>query len=176
MKEWCKYILSAVSGIAVGAIAMLCLNKCSGVEPIEPIIIHDSIDVHDTTYIAGKTKVLQVRDTIVITKYDTIAGKTDTTQTLVYATKEYADTFATDTSSIALAVRYSGYNAKIDSVGLQYRFEVQPKVVHDKRGWGWCVMPSVQVGYGVGLNGSQVIASPYVGVGVSVGFGYHWRK
>ena len=173
MKDWCKYILTAVGGMAVGAIAMFCFSRCNGPEPIEPVIIHDSITVRDTTYLAGKTKVLHVRDTVYLTKYDTIEGRTDTTQTLIYATKQYTDTFATDTSRIELAVRYSGYNAHIDSVGLQYRFEVQPKVVHDKRGFGQFVGIGVGVGYGLGCK-DPLRFEPYVGVHVVYGFGYHW--
>ncbi|MBO4691064.1 MAG: hypothetical protein J5621_09365 [Paludibacteraceae bacterium] len=186
MKDWCKYILTAIGGIAVGAIAMFCLNKCSGVEPAEPIIIHDSIDVHDTAYIAEHTEPLYVirHDTMWIpapaspsqsdsTLCDGRVTKDSIAVDIPITAYEYKDTFATDTSSIALAVRYSGYNAKIDSVGLQYRFEVQPNVVHDKKGWGQFVGVGVGVGYGLGCQ-QPLRFEPYVGVHVVYGFGYHW--
>lgn len=175
MKNWQKHSICVVCGLAVGALAMWLCNRCSH-EEIEPIVIHDSIDIHDTTYLAGKTRVLSVRDTIYLTKIDTEYHIVDTTEMLVYATKEYCDTFATDTSSIELAVAFSGYNAKIDSVGLDFTFVVQPRVIDKKKGWRFFVGPAIQVGYGAGLNGNQVIASPYVGVGVSLGWGYTFTK
>lgn len=164
---WWRYIVSAVVGLLVGLFAMWCFQRCS-VQPVEPIVIHDSISVHDTAYIAGKTRTLYVRDTLYVQRTDT-----QYIDTLIYAAKEYRDTFATDTSRIELAVAFSGYNARIDSVGINYRFEVEPRVETKKRGFGWCVMPSVQVGYGVAL-GSQVVAAPYIGVGFAIGWGYHF--
>ena len=169
MPKWASNILTALAGVAVGLFAMWMMQRCS-TQPIEPIVLHDSIAVHDTLRIAGKTHTLYVRDTLYVQRTDT-----QYIDTLLYAAKEYRDTFATDTSRIELAVAFSGYNAKIDSVGLNYTLEVQPRVVREKKGWGWCVMPSVQVGYGVAL-GQPIIAAPYIGVGVSVGWGYTWRK
>lgn len=175
MKNWQKNSLFALAGIGVGVLAMWLCNRCSH-EPIEPIVIHDTICRTDTAYLAGKTK------TLYITRYDTIREwEYDTITHTEYAVvpieqKLYKDTFATDTSSIELAVAFSGYNAKIDSVGLDYTFVVQPRVIDKKKGWRFFVGPAIQVGYGVGLNGNQVIASPYVGVGVSLGWGYTFTK
>lgn len=172
MKNWQKHSVCVVCGLAVGALAMWLCQRCSH-EPIEPIVIHDTICRTDTAYLAGKTKTLYVvrHDTIREWEYDTI---THTEYAVVPIEQRlYKDTFATDTSSIALAVAFSGYKAQIDSVGLDYTFVVQPRTIREKKGFGWCVMPSVQVGYGVAF-GNQVVATPYVGVGVSVGFGYTW--
>ena len=161
------YILTALAGIAVGILLMWLLRK-----PIstEPIVLHDTISVTDTLRIAGKTRTLYVRDTLYVQRTDTQFIKT-----LIYAAKEYRDTFATDTSRIELAVAFSGYNAKIDSVGINYRFEIEPRVVEKKKGWRFFVGPSVQVGYGVAF-GQPIIAAPYVGVGVSIGWGYTFIK
>lgn len=167
-------IVCSVCGIGVGALIMFLCQKCSPLEPVEPIIIRDSIAVHDTAYLAGKTKILSVRDTIYLTKTDTEYQTIDTTDVLVYATKEYCDTFATDTSSIELAVKYSGYNAKIDSIGLNYNFVVQPRIVEKKKGWGQFVGIGVGVGYGASVIQNQVFAAPQIGVSVVYGFGYHW--
>ena len=161
------YILTALCGLALGVLLMWLLSR--NTPPAEPIVLHDTISVTDTIRIAGKTR------TIEVARYDTIKTFDTLTQYAVVPieAKEYRDTFATDTSSIELAVAFSGYNARIDSVGINYHFEVQPRVERQKRGFGWCVMPSVQVGYGVAF-GNSVIAAPYIGVGVAVGWGYHF--
>ena len=141
--------------------------------PVEPVIIHDSISIHDTAYIEGKTitKYIVRYDTIREWEYDTLTEYA----VVPIEAREYKDTFATDSSSIELDVHFSGYNAKIDSIGLSYTFTIEPRVVEKKRGWAFFVGPSVQVGYGVAF-GSPVIAAPYVGVGVSLGWGYYFKK
>lgn len=177
-----SHIWSAVAGIAVGVAIVLSMRACNkSLEPEpEPIVLMDTIRVTDTLRITEHTKPLYV------IKWDTLYLENpaspdiamdslcDGYVTIPITQKEYRDTFATDSSRIELGVLFSGYKAKIDSIDLQYRFEVQPRVKVQKRGWGWCVMPSVQAGYGVAFGGN-VIAAPYVGVGVSVGFGYYWR-
>lgn len=168
-----SHIVTGVVCLAVGVALAIGIRSCTSIpQPTDPIVIHDTISVTDTLRIAGKTKTLYVRDTILVCANN---APTDTTKidTLVYAQKEYRDTFTTDSSRTELAVRFSGYNAKIDSIGLTQEWTIQPRVVEKKNGWGWCVMPSVQVGYGVAF-GSPIIAAPYIGVGVSVGWGYHW--
>ena len=171
---WWKYILTALVGIVVGLLIMFLMQRCKPDVPVEPVVIHDTISIHDTAYIASKTKVIEVIrwDTIREYEYDTL------TQYAVVPIeqKEYRDTFATDSSRTELAVRFSGYHAQIDSVGLIQEWTIQPRVVEKKKGWGWVVAPSIQVGYGVAIGRSAVIAAPYVGVGVSVGFGYSWIK
>lgn len=181
MPKWWNNILSAFVGLLVGLFAMWCFQRCS-VQPVEPIVIHDSISVPDTAALAAHTKPKYIVkwDTLYMPKdssfvsEDSCSHKDTTPYVAIPITAyEYKDTFVTDTSSIELAVAFSGYNARIDSIGINYRFEVEPRVIREKKGFGWCVMPSVQVGYGVAF-GSQVVAAPYIGVGVAVGWGYHW--
>lgn len=168
MSKLLYYTLTALAGAAVGLFAMWMMQRC-GTHPIEPITIHDTICIHDTTRIAAKTRTIYVAklDTLIVRDTDSIAV------TLPLEHKEYRDTFSTDTSRIELAVAFSGYNAKIDSVGMNYHFEVEPRIIEKKKGWRFFVGPSVQVGYGVAF-GSPIIAAPYVGVGIAVGWGYHW--
>lgn len=179
-----SHIIVSCSALAIGLIAGLLLRGCSGKElpeDPEPIVLIDTIRVTDTLRIAEHTKPLYV------IKWDTLYLENpaspdiardslcDGYVTVPITQSEYRDTFATDSTKAEIAVLFSGYNAKIDSIGLTYEATIQPKVYVKKNGWAWCVMPSVQVGYGVAF-GNQVVAAPFVGVGVSVGFGYTWRK
>ena len=160
----------------IGAVCLLAgivlgffLKGCKPSSPAEPIVLTDTIRVHDTLRLREHTK------TIVVVRYDTLwLTKKDTAYALAPITQsEYRDTFATDSTRAEVAVLFSGYNARIDSIGINYQAAIQPRVERKKKGWGWCVMPSVQVGYGVAL-GSQVVAAPYIGVGVAIGWGYHF--
>lgn len=156
-----------IGGVIIGA----SFRGCSKPQPTEPIVLHDTLTIRDTLRIAGKTKTVYVSltDTMIVRDTDTIRIE------IPIEHKEYRDTFETDSSRIELGVHYQGYKAKIDSIDLKSRYTIQPSVVEKKRGFAWCVMPSVQVGYGVAF-GSPVVAAPYVGIGVSVGWGYTWRK
>ena len=184
-------IVCFLAGIALGYIIRGCVPE----QPTapEPIVIHDTIKQTDTLRLRAKTK------TIEVIRYDTIWMRVDSAENahtttdsnhFVDTTKmvdsiavpipitqsEYRDTFLTDTSRAEVGVLFSGYNARIDSIGINYQLTQEPRVERKKRGFGWCVMPSIQVGYGLGLNGNIVTASPYIGVGVSIGWGYHWTK
>lgn len=187
----------------IGAVCLLAgivlgffLKGCVPEQPTapEPIVINDTIKQTDTIRLRAKTK------TIEVIRYDTIWMRVDSAENahtttdsnhFVDTTKmvdstnadfalvpitqsEYRDTFLTDTSRVEVGVLFSGYNARIDSIGINYQLTQEPRVERKKSGFGWCVMPSIQVGYGLGLNGNIVTASPYVGVGVSIGWGYHW--
>lgn len=165
--------------LLVGIVLGFFLKGCKPSSPAEPIVLTDTIRVHDTLRLREHTKTIEVvrYDTIWLPKVDSAQNAHTTTDAefaLVPITQsEYRDTFATDSTRAEVAVLFSGYNARIDSIGINYRFEVEPRVERKKKGFGWCVMPSVQVGYGVAL-GSQVVAAPYIGVGVAIGWGYHF--
>lgn len=184
-------IVCFLTGIALGYIIRGCVPEQPTVP--EPIVIHDTIKQTDTLRLREKTK------TIEVVRYDTIWMREDSAENahtttdsnhfldttemvdtngdfaLVPITQsEYRDTFLTDTSRAEVGVLFSGYNARIDSIGINYQLTHYNRVERKKGGFGWCVMPSIQVGYGLGLNGNIVTASPYVGIGVSIGWGYHW--
>ena len=165
-----RYIVSLLAGMIFGLV-LACIGRgCKPSSPAKPIVLTDTIRVHDTLRIKEHTKPREV------VRIDTIWLKGDTITEYVeipITQSEYRDTFATDSTRAEVAVLFSGYNARIDSIGINYRFEVEPRVIRKKKGFGWCVMPSLQVGYGVAL-GSQVVAAPYIGVGVAIGWGYHF--
>ena len=165
------------SHIGIGAVCLLAgivlgffLKGCKPSSPAEPIVIHDTISVTDTLHIAGHTK------TLYVTKWDTIEVRdTDTIKIEIpIEHREYRDTFVTDSSRIELGVYFEGYKAKIDSIDLNYRFEVQPQVQVKKKGWGQFVGIGVGGGYGASIVGQTVYAAPQIGVSIVYGFGYHW--
>lgn len=186
--------ISLALGLLIGLTIGFAFRSCGEKEvQTEPIVIHDTIKQTDTLRLRAHTK------TIEVIRYDTIWMREDSAENahtttdsnhygdttemvdtnadfaLVPITQsEYRDTFLTDTSRAEVGVLFSGYNARIDSIGINYQLTQEPRVERKKSGFGWCVMPSIQVGYGLGLNGNVVTASPYVGVGVSIGWGYHW--
>lgn len=175
---WKNYLIGFVLGMMFWMLITF-FKGCGRTSDPEPIVFHDTIVRVDTAYLAAKTKVVYK------TKFDTLVVR-DTVKedgTVVHDTiaieipiehKLYADSFITDSSRIDLTVKFSGYHAKIDSVGLGYNFTIDPQVVEKKKGFGWCVMPSVNVGYGLGVYEQSPVFTPYIGVGVSIGWGYHW--
>lgn len=170
-----------IAGIVLGAGFRSCGSSTKPV-PADPVVIHDTVTITDTLRIKGKTKTLEVHDTVWVVR-DTFAGDINVgskPQPLVNETKLYRDTFTTDSSFIALGVKYSGYEAKIDNIDLQYRFNVQPRTIVKKKGWGQFVGIGIGVGYGASFVshpsgvGTVVYAAPEVGVHITYGWGYHW--
>jgi hypothetical protein len=190
-----NYISLAI-GLLLGLTIAFAFRSCGEKEvQTEPIVIHDTIKVQDSAWLAAHTKhnPKPIRhDTIWIEREDSADNAHTTTDSnhFVDTTKmvdtnadyalvpitqsEYRDTFLTDTSRTEVGVLFSGYNARIDSIGINYQLTRDNRVERKKSGFGWVVAPSIQVGYGLGLNGNIVTASPYVGIGVSIGWGYHW--
>lgn len=168
-----------IIGVLLGAGFHSCGNGTKP-EPTVPTVIHDTVTVKDTVRIAGKTK------TLYVTKWDTLRIESHVTDSLSdtclcdgYVTvpiecKEYRDTFTTDSSRIELGVQFSGYEAKIDNIDLQYRFDVKPRTIVKKKGWGQFIGIGIGAGYGVSVINQQVYAAPEVGVHITYGWGYHW--
>lgn len=180
-------VVCFVAGAIIGAGLRSCSNNGqNGDAQNTPKVIHDTVTVHDTTYIAKHTKPKEVvrwdtlylpADTTSKTTSDTTIKTTssDADFALVPITQyEYRDTFLTDSSRIELGVQFSGYDAKIDHVDLQYRFQVQPRTIVKKRGWGQFIGVGIGVGYGASVVGQRVYAAPEVGVHITYGWGYHW--
>ena len=164
-----------ICGAIIGAGLRSCSVKPNNIPPAAPVVLHDTVRITETVRIESKTKpVAPPRDTIWLVKPDTDNHSVDTTKMMVRETKEYRDTFATDSSRIELGVRFSGYEAKIEDIDLQYRFSVQPRTIVKKKGWGQFVGVGIGLGYGASVVGQRVYAAPEVGVHITYGWGYHW--
>ena len=178
-------VVCFVAGAIIGAGLRSCSVKPGSTPPeqVPPVVIHDTVTVRDTVRIAKHTKPKEV------VRWDTVyvdSAKIATTTTskttssdadfaLVPITQyEYRDTFTTDSSRIELGVQFSGYDAKINNVDLQYRFQVQPRTIVKKKGWGQFIGVGIGVGYGASVVGQRVYAAPEVGLHITYGWGYHW--
>ena len=181
-----------VAGVIIGAGLRSCSVKPGSTPPeqVPPVVIHDTILLRDSSHLSSHTKPKEVvrHDTIWITKPTEVSEVKDTTSkttrdttskdaefALVPITQhEYRDTFLTDSSRIELGVQFSGYDAKIDNVDLQYSFQVQPRTIVKKKGWGQFIGVGIGVGYGASVVGQRVYAAPEVGIHITYGWGYHW--
>lgn len=178
IKAGCLHGAMTLAVFFIGMAVMFGLTRCGHEEP-KPIVLHDTISVHDTAYITKHTKPREVirHDTIWLPKVDSAENAHTTTDAdfaLVPITQsEYRDTFATDSTRAEVAVLFSGYNARIDSVGINYQATIQPLVERKKNGWGQFVGIGVGAGYGVAF-GSPIVAAPEIGIHIVYGFGYHW--
>lgn len=187
--------ISLALGLLLGLTIAFAFRSCGKEEAqTEQVVIRDTIKQTDTLRIVQHTKTIEVirYDTIWIEREDSAENAHTTTDSnhcvdttemvdsiavaIPITQSEYRDTFLTDTSRAEVGVLFSGYNARIDSIGINYQVTHYNRVERKKSGFGWVVAPSIQVGYGLGLNGNVVTASPYVGIGVSIGWGYHWTK
>lgn len=163
-----------VAGIVLGAGFRSCSSKPAEPAP-RPEVIHDTVCIHDTLRIAGKTRTIYttVTDTLIVRNTDTIHV------TMPLEHKQYRDTFTTDSSRIELGVRFSGWHAQIDGIDLKSQYTIQPRTIEKKKGWGQFIGVGIGVGYGASFvgNGSGatiVHAAPEIGVHITYGWGYHW--
>lgn len=182
------HITLASACFIVGALIGAGLRGCTIKDPKtpDPIILHDTIEVSNPTDIAEHTKPKYVirRDTLWLPKPETPCDSADSVcdgrvtdsipVDIPITCYEYRDTFKTDSSRIELGVQFSGYDARIDNVDLQYRFNIQPRTIVKKKGWGQFIGIGLGIGYGASVVGQTVYAAPEVGVHITYGWGYHW--
>ena len=129
---------------------------------IDTIHIHtrDTLKV-EVEKVRIHTKILEVKDTLFV--HDTI---------LLRESKVYADTIS--------QIWFSGIEAQIDSI--EYTLPRDTTIIKEtieirkKKGFGQSVTIGIQAGYGVGfgIKDKTYGAEPYIGIGVTYGFGYHW--
>ena len=179
-----------VAGIVLGAGFRSCSSKPAEPVPAEPVVKHDTVIIHDTAYIAAKTKPVKQLppDTIktpvpngvpnVVSNSatsDTNNASSDSIIVQVPMTAyEFRDTITTDTSRIELGIQFSGYKAKIDGIDLKSQYTVQPRTIEKKKGWGQFIGVGIGVGYGASVVGQTVYAAPEIGLHITYGWGYHW--
>lgn len=160
MKTWQSILLGV--GIALAVLASFYIGRktapFSGLEPLEPK--SDTLVIHDTfTVIEPKIVTRRVIDSVLVAVTDTVMLH-DTTY--IYLEREqivWEDSLA--------RVYASGIYPQIDSVEhftqqLVITKEI-PVVKVQKTRWG----VGFQVGVGMGVTSKRVVATPYIGVGVS---------
>ena len=135
---------------------------------IERIVVRDTIVNKDTI---THTKIIKQDryhyDTIVVN--DTVYIR-DIPQTYTDSCEDYK----LDIN----AVKLYDYSLDIYKVDTFFREIEKVHQIERKGGWCWSVNAGLQVGYGLNVNPSNMQAnfSPYIGLGVSLGFGYSWKK
>lgn len=174
-----------IAGIVLGAGFRSCKRDAKPV-PAAPSIIHDTLIIRDSSQINAHTRPKYVirHDTIWLPTPISPSNNeelfcnphvTDSVAVEIPVMQyEYRDTFITDTSRIELGVQFSGYDARIDNIDLQYRFEVEPRTIIKKKGWGQFIGVGIGVGYGASVVNQRVYAAPEVGIHITYGWGYHW--
>lgn len=188
------HIAFAAACFIVGALIGAGLRSCTAKTPEtpDPIIIRDTIEISNPAAIADHTKpkYMLKHDTLWLPKPETPCDSTDSVcdgrvtdsipVDIPIMCYEYRDTFQTDSSHIELGVEFSGYNAKIENIDLQYRFNIQPRTIVKKKGWGQFIGIGVGVGYGASFVGNPssvgatIYVAPEIGVHLVYGWGYHW--
>lgn len=158
-----------IAGIILG----MSMRSCHRATALQ---VHDTVTVHDTVRLQAKTKILYrtTHDTMLIARHDTV---TDTI--LVHIPiehKQYNDTITTDSSRIEVGIRFSGYRARLDSVGINYQLtkESAPQTKTRLNKWGQFIGVGIGVGYGASVIGRQVFAAPEIGLHITYGWGYRW--
>lgn len=172
-------VVCVVAGIVLGAGFRSCSSKPAEPAP-RPETIHDTVTIHDTAYIAKKTKPKEIvrHDTLWL-PLDTLLGDSLDTGSLIpvdlpITRSEYRDTFTTDSSRIELGVRFSGWHAQIDGIDLKSQYTILPRTIEKKKGWGQFIGVGIGVGYGASVVGQTVYAAPEIGLHITYGWGYHW--
>ncbi len=133
----------------------------------------------------------QVRyDTIVVTRHDTIREHRTIRQTAyhydtivlhdtVYIAdipQDYVDS-TVDYRLRVQAVKMYDYSLDIYRTDTFTRYVPQETTRAKKRGrWGQSVVVGLQAGYGLGVQPTTMQAAfqPYIGIGLTYGFGYSW--
>lgn len=159
-----------LTGFLLGGGGFYCYYKN---KPSETIYLRDTISI-PYEVIKYKTKVKYVTkfDTVVCVVRDSVV---DTVQIeLPIEHKVYQDTIKTDTTNINIGIEYSGFKPQLDRVWIDYSYTGKQVVKSKKKGkFGQSVVIGVQAGYGIGIS-NPVKFQPYIGIGVTYGFGYSW--
>lgn len=176
----------SVLGVVILLLFGLNVHQCSSSPKTEyitspPTRIHDTI-IRDSIQIQEKTVVRYVTKDVFI--YDTIVQIDSLVDTLTMYVpipiehKSYRDFQVTDTCNWEVGINYSGYKASLDSVWFNYSYVPKEIVKPKERGFSPYVGVSLNIGYGAVINtiDKTFVPGPYLGIGVSLGWGYHWKK
>lgn len=140
-------------------------------KPSETIYLRDTVSIpYEVIKYKERVKYVTEFDTIICVVRDSVV---DTVRIeLPIEHKVYQDTITTDTTNINIGIEYSGYRAQIDNLWIDYTYKQREPLKSKKKGkFGQSIVVGVQAGYGIGI---PVKFQPYIGVGVTYGFGYSW--
>lgn len=164
-----KYAPWCIIFLLVALLSILTL-KCCREPKNEPnqVIIHDTITQveFDTLYLDHfKTVKLPIHDTTLFFLTDTLTLVDSVEVEIPIYHYSVDTTFTTDTTSLNIDIRCSGYDVSLDTVTYELRYIPTPQ--KKKNRLGFFVGPSIGVGW---TGGKQI--SPSIGVGVGIGFDF----
>lgn len=170
LKQAWKYLLPLIIGLMIGiAINIPSCNK-------QPDVIVEYVEKHDTITITKeriveKTKIKYVDriDTFYVTK----TGDTIQTPEIPIEYKEYKDTIQNDSVSTAIDVKFHGFNADIDSIGIVHNyFEKQETIIKKKKvGIVWYIGIDLGAGGHIDIPTKTFGWGPQAGIHAGVGIG-----
>lgn len=169
MNKYVK-ILIAVSILLVISIVG---NVYQYYKPIPVTIITDTvtiskIEIQEKIRYKTLLRVDTVRDTIRLASNDTIISVS-----IPITQNTYTDTLLTDTSTLIIGAKYSGYKPSLDSLWYNYTYKPKEALKSKKKGkFGHSIVIGIQAGYGVTIPTPKF--EPYIGVGITYGFGITW--
>lgn len=164
--------------LAVVVVLIFCIvHNDINSKQLEPQIV----TIHDTTTVTVE-KIKEKEKINRVVEYDTfLIVEKDTVRDTIYVSlpieyKQYRDTFNTDTSRTILDIKYSGYKSSLDGVYVHSSFTQRERIKVKHTGFGQFIGVGLQLGYGASINpvNKTFQPSPYIGVGVTYGWGYHW--
>jgi len=159
-----KYALTTI-GILIVIISVFFIGRYSVKSNTDESIHYDTLTIShtdtiykDSIHIQETIKEVIILDTFYI--HDTI---------LITEQKHYKDSLSD--------IWISGISPNLDSVHyyIPYKetiIEVE-KVRQTERKWGCSLIIGPYIGYGIVVNNNQVVLSPELGIGISIGFGYY---
>lgn len=167
-------IIGVLSVVVIILVCWLCYTyKCMNA-PVEPVIIKDTVTV---TEFKDKVKYVSRYDTIVEHDYiyikDSIRDTVSIRDTIVLPIEHKVSEFTIKKKDLALneKIYYHGFKAEIDSTNIDYTFIYEPKKGKSYK-VGQSIVIGIQGGYGMGFQpGGTYRFEPYIGVGVTYGFG-----
>lgn len=177
MIQWKEILL----GMVIGVLLMLPISIYEWTRPAE--VKEIPFEVRDTVTITKDTIIFKTR-TEYVTKFDTVYQVIDGRDTIEIPVelpiehKVYQDTIRTDTTEIALDIKYSGFKPSLDEVGLIYHLSTKRAVETKKKPkLGQYFGVGFSVGAGAGFNPltkAPSLAAPEVSIGLQYGFGITW--
>lgn len=180
-----KDIIKYASCIIIGFIIGILVNipSCQKQSDIQIKYIEKTDTVVKTEVeIQEKTKIKYINkiDTFYIVQ-NVDSNKTDTVylKDLPIEHKQYNDTvLLQDSAQVKVDIKYSGFNASIDSLNLELQSYNQIQTItKPAKKFGWDITVGPSVGYGISFpQGGKYIHSPFIGVTLTIGPSFRISK
>lgn len=177
-----KHLIAySILGVLVALFFGITMHQCSNPkieyitsppERIHDTIIRDSIQIQEKVVTRYITKEKIVFDTVIQNDTFTIYVPVPIEH------KSYRDFQLTDTAQWEIGIDYSGYKPSLDSVWFNYSYIPEEVVKTKENAFRQFVGISVNIGYGATINtiDRTFIPGPYIGVGVSYGWGWTFKS